>query len=108
MSLQEPETSPCPRRARPAALSGTVPVKRSDSRRSRRQETAGSTQLCWVLGTEPPLGCERHGLGLPDGPCASEPKLTGFEAKQMDFTGRRGRPPEEGGPKPTPNMCRAP
>lgn len=59
------------------------------------QESPGRKQLgalssAGVLGTEPPPGCERHSLGLCDGTCASEPKLTGFEAKQMDFTARRG------------------
>lgn len=48
-----------------------------------------------VLNTEPHQGCERHTLGFHDGSRPSEPGVTEFMAKQMDFTGRR-RPTEKG------------
>lgn len=94
----------------PAALRAACPVGQSRWRDLTQawvacQETAGGTQRCWGAGRR---ASWRLWEGFRDGLHPSEPKVMGFVAKQMDFTGRRGRPPEEGEREPTPNTWRAP
>lgn len=76
---------------------GAEPVKGSDSLMSclSRNSWRHSVVLR-CMDAEPPQSCERHTLEFHDGLHPSEPKVTGFMAKQMDFAGRRRRPPEEG------------
>lgn len=89
----EPETSPSPQAVHPSRQSWEGLWLRHELLVKKQLEMFSSAG---VLALESHWSWERHAQGFRDMLHPTEPKVMRFMAKQMDFTGRRGWPPEEG------------